>query len=158
MKLPKQWRHWCADSRLKNEGHGRRAAHNFALVGRGHRWRVNCHGQFQRGDSNVEFDRWALCRGIYEAPVPKTRAEFRAFVAAALADAKPEEHPNRAERRSQAAHLKARAKAKKQPARVDPIDGTKWIDGAMHFPDGGCVSFIHPDWGQDFLKEAGRQP
>jgi len=85
MKLPKQWRHWCADSRLQHHFHGRRKGFDFYLRGRGHVWRVGSHGKFQRGDTYAEFDRWALCE-IYEAPIPTTRAEFRAFVAAALAD------------------------------------------------------------------------
>ena len=90
MKLPKQWRHWCADSRLRQHrpkaSHKRNSYYDFYLKGRGHVWRLNCHNQFQRGDNYAEFDRWALC-SIFEAPMPQTRAEFRAFVAAALADA-----------------------------------------------------------------------
>lgn len=45
------------------------------MTGRGHHWRVNDHGMFQRGDTYAEFDRWALS-SIKEVPLPKTKAEF----------------------------------------------------------------------------------
>lgn len=87
MKLPKQWKHWCSSARLRpfsgrflrnGGGHGW-----FYLRGRGHYWRVNCHGMFQRGDTYEAFDRWALC-DIQEAPMPKTRDEFVAAVKSLL--------------------------------------------------------------------------
>lgn len=82
--LPKQWRHWCADQRLKphcKRGHDE--SNWFYLKGRGHHWRVNCHGHFQCGDTYAEFDRWALC-DIEELAVPHSRAKFRDAVAAML--------------------------------------------------------------------------
>jgi hypothetical protein len=87
VKLPKQWRNWCADSRLFRMGCGGKGKwRDFYLVGRGYVWRVNMHGEFERGDSYAAFDRWALCR-IDSAPMPRTREQFRAFVADAIAKA-----------------------------------------------------------------------
>lgn len=71
-KLPKQWKHWCKDQRLRTTW----GKNWFNLMGRGHFWRINCHGMFQRGDTYEDFDRWALC-DIKEVPMPKTRQEFR---------------------------------------------------------------------------------
>lgn len=52
-KLPKQWRHWCADQKLKIHGYkkGQRQWQWFCLKGKGYVWRVNCYGMLQRGDS-----------------------------------------------------------------------------------------------------------
>lgn len=78
LKLPKQWKHWCADQRMRL--HGRKFSHGIKewlyLKGHGHYWRVNCFGMFQCGDTYEEFDRWALC-DIVETPMPTTREEFR---------------------------------------------------------------------------------
>ena len=86
MKLPKQWEHWCRDSKLSV--HGRRFGKTRSdwcyLKGRGHYWRVDCDGMLQRGDTYKRFDRWALCE-IDEVPMPKTRAEFRLAVRELLA-------------------------------------------------------------------------
>ena len=79
MKLPKQWRHWCAGQRLKPAYSSRKDWAWLYLRGRGHYWRVNFHGMFQRGDTYADFDRWALC-DIKELPLPKTKAEFDAAV------------------------------------------------------------------------------
>lgn len=79
IRLPKQWRHWCAGQRLRPV-YGWREGHVwFYLRGRGHYWRVNDQGMFQRGDNYADFDRWALC-DIKELPLPKTKAEFDAAV------------------------------------------------------------------------------
>lgn len=85
MKLPKQWKHWCADQRLKRHGqvYGKNKSQWHYLQGRGFHWRVNDKGMFQRGDNYEDFDRWALC-DIAELPMPRTRAEFRAAVAELL--------------------------------------------------------------------------
>lgn len=81
LKLPKQWKHWCADQRLRL--HGRKFSHGlrqwFYLKGHGHYWRVNCYGMLQCGDTYEEFDRCALC-DIAETTMPATRAEFRAAI------------------------------------------------------------------------------
>lgn len=82
-KLPKQWRHWCANQHLKPTGRGRRRWGWFYLKGRGRVWRVNDKGMFQRGDTYADFDRWALC-SIIETPMPKTQAEFDRFIRFAL--------------------------------------------------------------------------
>ena len=80
MKLPKQWRHWCADQHLRPTGAYGGSKHEwFYLVGRGHQWRVNFDGLFQLGGNYAEFDRWELCE-IIELPMPGTRCEFRAAV------------------------------------------------------------------------------
>jgi len=84
-KLPKQWRHWAAAARLKP--HDRCAARSrdwYYLRGRGRHWRVNCHGQFECGDTYAEFDRWALC-DIRRLPLPLTKAGFVISVKALLA-------------------------------------------------------------------------
>ncbi len=87
-KLPKQWRHWCADSRLRPTGYDKRSHWSrFSLVGRGFHWRVNDKNMLQRGDNYANFDRWALCT-VFEAPVPQSLAEFRKFVQQALKAAK----------------------------------------------------------------------
>ena len=86
-KLPKQWKHWCADQRLTVHGGKRDMCQSqwLYLKGRGHYWRVNCFGMFQRGDTYEDFDRWALCE-IKEVPLPKTRAEFRSAISLLLKD------------------------------------------------------------------------
>lgn len=79
VKLPKQWKHWCAVSRLRPQYRSRKMYDWFYLVGHGHVWRVNCYNQFQIGDTYDDFDRWALCK-IYEIPTPKSLNEFRTQV------------------------------------------------------------------------------
>ena len=84
MKLPKQWRNWCADQKLTPTSTKRSGKHSyFYLKGRGYFWRVNCHGCFQRGDTYEGFDRWALCE-IIECKIPTTRESFRKSVAQLL--------------------------------------------------------------------------
>ena len=86
VKLPKQWRDWCKSQNLKpySRRFGGQASHHwFYLKGRGRVWRVNCHGQFERGDRLQEFDRWALCDSVKQ-PLPKTKQEFAAAVWFAL--------------------------------------------------------------------------
>jgi hypothetical protein len=84
IKLPKQWKDWCAAANLRPTK-GRRSFHSrngygwFYLEGRGFKWRVNRFAQFERGDMHAEFDRWALCRIDY-ATIPQTKAEFLATV------------------------------------------------------------------------------
>lgn len=81
IKLPKQWEHWCLDSKLSVHGkrYGKKRRDWLCLKGRGYYWRVNCYGMFQRGDAYEQFDRWALC-DINEVPMPTSRSEFRAMV------------------------------------------------------------------------------
>lgn len=75
--LPKQWRDWCASMRLVPHGKRGHGQHQwFYLKGRGHYWRVNCHGMLQCGDLYDDFDRWALCRTT-QVELPKTKAEFQ---------------------------------------------------------------------------------
>lgn len=83
--LPKSWRHWCSDMKLSINGckFSKAEHHWFDLRGRGHIWRVNCHGMFQCGDTYEEFDRWALC-DIEEVKLPQTREEFRNAVKSML--------------------------------------------------------------------------
>jgi len=79
-KLPKQWRDWCSTMRLKPIYKRGQAQYQwFYLVGRGHMWRVNCHGMFERGDTYAEFDRLVLC-DIKSVPVPITKSDFRMAV------------------------------------------------------------------------------
>lgn len=85
IKLPKQWKHWCADSKLKPHSRTKSGYGWFYLTGHGYHWRLNCHNKFQIGDSYENFDRWALC-DIYETDCPSTRAEFRAAVAKLLSE------------------------------------------------------------------------
>lgn len=81
VKLPKQWDDWVRSAGLRTppaRSHLRRNLRKwlrFSMTGRGHHWRVNDHGMFQRGDTYAEFDRWALS-SIKEVPLPKTKAEF----------------------------------------------------------------------------------
>ena len=83
--LPKSWKHWCKDMKLKL--HGRKFSkanhHWFYLKGRGHYWRLNCHSIFECGDTYEEFDRWARC-DIESMPMPTTRDEFRKAVRSML--------------------------------------------------------------------------
>lgn len=82
IKLPKQWKHWCKKANLRIESKTRKSYLSRdpkswgSLNGRGYKWRVNCHGMFQRGDSYKEFDRWARCSPIHEVQLPKTELEF----------------------------------------------------------------------------------
>lgn len=86
MILPKTWKHWCKDQRLKPQGDikrrrdkGRGMGNWFYLQGRGYLWRVNCNACLQIGDTYKEFDRWALC-SRNEFPIPQTRKEFKDVV------------------------------------------------------------------------------
>lgn len=79
IRLPKQWRHWCADQHLKPQSTRRGSRDWLYLVGRGHHWRVNSDNVLQIGDSYAEFDRWALC-DLIELPIPQTRQQFREAV------------------------------------------------------------------------------
>lgn len=93
VKLPKQWRHWCADQNLRLHGakRGQGMWQWFYLKGKGHYWRVSFHGMLQRGDAYADFDRWARCN-IDEVPLPRTRAEFRASVARLISEYKEPHH------------------------------------------------------------------
>lgn len=95
VKLPKQWRHWCADQKLRMHGkkRGQAAWQWFYLRGKGFYWRVNCYGVLQRGDAYADFDRWALC-SIDEVPLPQTRAEFRAAIARLISECNETDHDN----------------------------------------------------------------
>ncbi len=73
-KLPKQWKHWCRKNGLRIKGKYSYIA-AFYPVGYGHHWRLNCHEQFELGDSFEDFDRWALC-DIVSVPKPTSLAEF----------------------------------------------------------------------------------
>ena len=80
VKLPKQWRHWCASMHLRP--HVRRGKTHwnwFYLKGRGYMWRVNSFAEFERGDTYGNFDRWARCN-IDFSLLPQTKAEFQATV------------------------------------------------------------------------------
>lgn len=88
-KLPKQWKHWCRQAGLRRQGwkgshKGRYASAWMYLQGRGRMWRLNCHGQFQRGDTYADFDRWALC-DIEQTTRPNSLREFLAAVNGLLA-------------------------------------------------------------------------
>lgn len=91
VKLPKQWKDWCL--RLGLQRHNTRRHPGCAsprvskwdrneyawyyLKGKGFVWRINCYGEFQRGDKIEDFDRWALCRIDSYYPVPRTLQEFK---------------------------------------------------------------------------------
>lgn len=79
MKLPKQWLYWAKKSRLHSEwGRGQKGA--SYLAGRGRRWRVNCHGDFECSCPTEHFDRWANSRGAEMHGIPTTEAAFLAAV------------------------------------------------------------------------------
>lgn len=79
-KLPKQFKDWAAGAKLKVHFKRKRKSSGwFYLKGRGYVWRVNCHFEFERGDTYADFDRWALCN-IDSVPLPKTKQEFIAAV------------------------------------------------------------------------------
>lgn len=80
-KLPKQWRDWCRSMKLRPEGRKRGQSQYqwYSLQGRGHRWRVNCHGVFQIGDPYDEFDRWARCT-VFGSELPTTKKQFQDVV------------------------------------------------------------------------------
>lgn len=84
-KLPKQWKDWCAAAHLTPHGPGgKRPGHRWwYLKGHGRLWRVNCHMNFQCGDTYADFDRWALC-DIQETPLPQTKQQFVDAVASLL--------------------------------------------------------------------------
>lgn len=78
VKLPKQWKHWCASAGLRQRSrkYDKRKIHTwFYLHGHGREWRVNCHSMLQCGDTYADFDRWALC-DIKEVALPKTKDSF----------------------------------------------------------------------------------
>lgn len=79
MKLPKQWMYWAQKAGLRREwGRGQQSTHY--LIGRGRRWRVNCHGIFECSCPTQYFDRWANSRGAEMAGVPTTEGAFLAAV------------------------------------------------------------------------------
>lgn len=80
VKLPKQWKHWCSKNGLRRSSRkvhkwDRKESAWMYLKGRGFVWRINCFGEFQRGDPHDEFDRWALCK-IDSAKIPSSMTEF----------------------------------------------------------------------------------
>lgn len=78
-KLPKQWKHWCKDSKLKIYNNWRLPSNMAAwseLRGRGHVWRVGDNGMFQLGDNYDEFHYWDIST-IDETILPQTREQFR---------------------------------------------------------------------------------
>lgn len=81
VKLPKQWRHWCASMHLRPYGKRTEKSHWnwYYLKGRGFVWRVNCFAELERGDSYEGFDRWALC-AVDAMQLPKTKATFKSAV------------------------------------------------------------------------------
>lgn len=81
-KLPKQWKHWVRSAGL-GLGKPRRKwernmnLHWINLVGRGHQWRINMYGEFQCGDTNEKFDRWALSNNVFvDFGIFKSRDQF----------------------------------------------------------------------------------
>lgn len=78
-KLPKQWLHWAASMHLKPEISGKYRYRGFYLKGRGRRWRVNMHGEFQCSKPESQFDRWANSWHA-STVMPKTHKEFQEFV------------------------------------------------------------------------------
>ena len=81
IKLPKQWKHWCKKAGLRRWSNkiskwDRNISAWFYLKGRGYVWRVNCYGEFERGDSIENFDRWALCDIDSVSRVPENELEF----------------------------------------------------------------------------------
>ena len=88
MILPKTWKHWCRDQRLKSAAGTDGLGAWLYLKGRGHHWRVTCNATLQIGDNYDDFDRWALC-DVIELPIPKTREEFRQAIKQLLAAKKP---------------------------------------------------------------------
>jgi hypothetical protein len=75
VKLPKQWRNWCEAAGLKPESSGQRQSRWFYLVGKGRRWRVNMHGEFEVGAKIADFDRWALSHRV-SWRMPKSKWDF----------------------------------------------------------------------------------
>lgn len=80
--LPKQWKHWVRSAGLGLGKPIRKWERNMQhawinLVGRNHRWRINRYGEFQCGDRNEDFDRWALSNNVYvDIRTIKTRDQF----------------------------------------------------------------------------------
>lgn len=91
VKLPKQWKHWCRKMGLRPPHFHQRWKVDrnprawMYLHGKGHVWRVNCYGEFERGDKYEEFDRWALCNIDSVPSVRKTFAEFKCDVESLIA-------------------------------------------------------------------------
>lgn len=86
MKLPNKWKYWCKKSGLRPySGNARNTNSYWYLKGKGYVWRVNCHGNFQRGDTYEDFDRWALCT-ISETPCPQNEKQFKMDVEWLLTD------------------------------------------------------------------------
>jgi len=79
MLVPKQWLHWGEKSGLKPEIRRWGELSMYHLIGRGRRWRVNCHQKFQISCPIAEFDRWANSLE-YETEIPKSESEFREAV------------------------------------------------------------------------------
>lgn len=87
VKLPKQWKHWCAQMGLRRHCRkiykwDRNINSWLYLKGKGHVWRINCYGEFERGDTIEDFDRWALCNIDYLDNVPQTFGAFKFAVEA----------------------------------------------------------------------------
>lgn len=78
-KLPKQWLYWAQKAGLQPERR-RGSGNGYYLVGRGRRWRVDCHGDFECSCPTDHFDRWANSRGAQRRGVPQTQAHFLAAV------------------------------------------------------------------------------
>jgi len=76
IKLPKQWRHWCKLMKLKPETRRKYSYQYFYLIGRGRRWRVNMHGQFQMSEKHETFDRWANSIEDW-VPMPLNEKDFK---------------------------------------------------------------------------------
>lgn len=79
--LPKQWKHWCRSAGLGLGKPLRKWDRNLDswinLVGNGHRWRINMYGEFQCGDRNSDFDRWALSNNVFvDFEIFKSRDQF----------------------------------------------------------------------------------
>lgn len=78
--LPTDWAKWCKEANLTIEDDN-----GFYLKGRGYRWRVNCFGEFELGDTYEDFDRWSLCKIDSVPQYPKTEKEFLFDVSRLLA-------------------------------------------------------------------------
>ena len=88
IKLPKQWKHWCRKMHLRpimSDTYYYHQKHWFYLKGNGFCWRVNCNWEFERGDTNEEFDRWALCNIDKVDYIPQTFEEFEYAVESLIA-------------------------------------------------------------------------
>ena len=88
-KLPKQIAQWLRKAKLRTT-YGSRFSREWAsyyFKGRGFHWRINCHNQFERGDTYAEMNRWALAK-IDSVPMPTSEKEFVAAVEYLVSKAK----------------------------------------------------------------------